>query len=293
MKVSGFTFIKNAVKYDYPIVEAIKSILSLCDEFIVSLGNSEDETKELILSINSPKIKIFDSIWNENLRENGQVLADETNKALQNVSADSDWAFYIQGDEIVHEKYLNNIKEAMLKWKDISNVEGLLFKYLHFYASYNYVGDSRRWYRNEIRIIRPNTGINSYLDAQGFRKNGKKLNVKPIDAYIYHYGWVKSPLTQFQKNIYFQTLWHPDSDIEKWIKQNSNGNKIYDYSNIDSIKEFTNTHPEVMKKRVSEQNWEIAFDVNRKNYSTVRYILYLIERFTGWRIGEYKNYKKI
>jgi len=293
MKVSGFTFIKNAVKYDYPIVEAIKSILSLCDEFIVSLGNSEDATRELILSINSPKIKIFDSIWNENLRENGQVLADETNKALQNVSTDSDWAFYIQGDEIVHEKYLDNIKKAMLKWKDISNVEGLLFKYLHFYASYNYVGDSRRWYRNEIRIIRPNIGITSYLDAQGFRKNGKKLNVKPIDAYIYHYGWVKSPLAQFQKNVYFQTLWHPDSYIEEWIEQNSNDNEIYDYSNIDSIKEFTNTHPEVMKKRVSEQNWKITFDVNKKNYSTVRYILYLIEKYTGWRIGEYKNYKKI
>jgi hypothetical protein len=44
MKVAGFTFIRNAVKNDYPVVEAITSILSICDEFVVALGNSDDGT---------------------------------------------------------------------------------------------------------------------------------------------------------------------------------------------------------------------------------------------------------
>ena len=40
MRVSGFTFIRNAIHYDYPIVEAIHSILPLCDEVVVAVGNS-------------------------------------------------------------------------------------------------------------------------------------------------------------------------------------------------------------------------------------------------------------
>ena len=51
MKVSGFTFVRNAIKYDYPIVEAIQSILPLCDEVIVAVGNSDDGTLDLILSL--------------------------------------------------------------------------------------------------------------------------------------------------------------------------------------------------------------------------------------------------
>src|SRR6478736_8509735 len=126
MKVSGFTFVRNAVKFDYPVVEAITSILPLCDEFVVALGNSEDSTQELIQSINSPKIKIIHTIWDDSLREGGRTFALETDKAFRAISKDSVWAFYIQADEVVHEKYHPAIKEAMLRYKNDLNVEGLL-----------------------------------------------------------------------------------------------------------------------------------------------------------------------
>jgi len=156
MKVAGFTFIRNAVKNDYPIVEAITSILPVCDEFIVMLGNSEDETGDLIRGINSPKIKIIDSVWDDSLRDGGLVFAVETDRALRAISPDADWAFSIQGDECVHEKYLPLIKKEMEDNLANTKVEGLLFKYLHFYGSYDYYGHSRRWYRREIRIVRNN-----------------------------------------------------------------------------------------------------------------------------------------
>ena len=60
MKVAGFTIIRNAIKFDYPVVEAITSILPICDEFVVAVGNSDDETLQLIKQIDSPKIKIFE-----------------------------------------------------------------------------------------------------------------------------------------------------------------------------------------------------------------------------------------
>jgi hypothetical protein len=82
VKVTGFTFIRNALIYDYPIREAILSVMPLCDEFVVAVGNSDDETLELIQQLDSPKIRILETVWDDSLRANGEVLAVETNKAF-------------------------------------------------------------------------------------------------------------------------------------------------------------------------------------------------------------------
>lgn len=290
MKVTGFSFIRNAVKFDYPIIEAITSILPLCDNFILALGDSDDGTQRLIESINSPKIKIIHTTWDLSLRKGGQVLALETNKAFDAVPVNSDWAFYIQGDEVIHEKYLPAIKEAMLKYKDDKYVDGLLFNYTHFYGSYDYVGDSRKWYRKEIRIIKNNKKIRSYKDAQGFRFNdNSKLKVKPVDAFVYHYGWVKEPAKQQEKQKTFNKHWHDDH----WMEKNIPKVTEFDYSNVDSVELFRGEHPKVMKERIERLNWNLNLDPKKKNFKLKYKILYFIEKITGWRLGEYKNYKKI
>lgn len=287
MKVSGFTIVRNAIKYDYPIVEAITSILPLCDEMVVAVGNSDDDTLALIRSIESDKIKIIETVWDESLREGGRVLADETNKAFAAVSKESDWCFYIQGDEVIHEKYLSAINAAMQQYKDDTTVEGLLFNYKHFYGSYDYVGDSRQWYRKEIRIIRNDKTISSYKDAQGFRKNGEKLNVKQIDAWVYHYGWVKPPEAQQAKQETFNKLWHDD----EWMKKNIPQVEQFDYSQIDSLEHFNGTHPQVMQNRIAKMNWKFSFDPTKKKLPFKQKLTSFIEKQFGWKIGEYKNYK--
>jgi hypothetical protein len=289
MKVTGFTFIRNAIKFDYPIVEAIASILPLCDNFVVAVGKSEDNTRNLIERIDPVKIKIIDTVWNDNLRTGGKVLAEETNKAFDAIEEETDWCFYIQGDEVVHEKYHNVIKDEMKLWMEDKKVEGLLFKYLHFYGSYNYTGDSRRWYRNEVRIIRNDKQIRSYRDAQGFRKNGKPLKVKPVDAHIYHYGWVKPPSAQQAKQETFNKLWHED----EWLEKNVIDTDEFDYSKIDSLKRFDGTHPAVMEERIKKQDWHFEFDTTSKKLSLKDKILLFIEKGTGWRAGEYRNYRII
>lgn len=165
MKITGFTFIRNAEKFDYPVVESIQSILPLCNSMIVAVGNSDDNTRSLISNINPEKIKIIDTIWDDKLREGGIVLAEETNKAYAAIDKDSDWCFYIQGDEVIHEKYHDEIANKMLLYKDDKNIDGLLFKYKHFYGSYDYVAQASKWYRNEIRIVRKSDLIFSYKDA--------------------------------------------------------------------------------------------------------------------------------
>jgi len=260
MKVAGFTFVRNAIKFDYPIIEAIQSILPICDLLIVAIGDSEDGTLALIQSIDNPKIKIIETIWDDSLREGGRVLAVETDKAFQAIPADYDWAFYIQGDEIVHEADLPIIKAAMKEKLNDSNVDGLLFKYRHFFGSYSYVGDSLRWYPNEIRVIKNNKSIYSYRDAQGFRKGeDQKLNVVPIAAHIHHYGWVKDPRVMQDKQENFNKLWHDDKCMDENIPKVEN----FDYfKNIDSLEKYKGSHPEVMKERIEKLNWEFNYDIS-------------------------------
>ena len=287
MKVCGFTFIRNAVKYDYPVVESISSILPLCDKFIVVCGNSVDNTRELISKINPDKVIIIDSVWDDSLRDGGKVLALETNKAIDALPADCDWGFYLQADEVIHEDYHSYIISSMKKWKDDKNTDGLLFDYKHFYGSYDYVGDSTRWYRNEVRIIRCDKSIRSFRDAQGFKKNGRLLNVRNAEASVYHYGWVKPPILQQEKQKYFHSLWHSD----EWLKKNVANTDQFDYSQIDSLTLFNGTHPSVMKERIGSSNWKFNYDPLKKRLPLKPRIKLFVEKLTGWRPGEYKNFK--
>ncbi|MGD1044671.1 MAG: glycosyltransferase family 2 protein [Bacteroidota bacterium] len=284
MKVSGFTFVRNGVKYDYPFIESISSLLPLCDKIIVAVGQSEDNTLERIKSLHAPKIKILETVWDESIRKGGTILALQTNLALDQIAGD--WAIYLQADEVLHEQDYVVIKEAMSFYKDAREVEGLLLNYKHFYGSYNYIGDSQRWYRHEIRIVRPKIGVRSWGDAQGFRINGQKLHVKLIDAAIYHYGWVKPPDIQLLKQKTFNKFWHSD----KWVDQYVGVVSDYNYGQSGKLAKYDGTHPSIMTERIRNQNWHFKYDPSNVQQPLKEKILDGIESRCGWRIGEYKNY---
>jgi len=288
VKVSGFTFIRNAITYDYPIVEAIQSILPICDEVIVAVGKSEDATLSLIQSINPQKIKITETVWDDSLRAGGKVLADETDKAFKAISSEADWAFYIQGDEVVHEEDLEKIKEGMLRWKDTPKVDGLLFNYRHFYGSYDYIGTNSRWYPHEIRIIRNRPDIFSYQDAQGFRKGeNEKLSVKSINAYIHHYGWVKEPEVQQKKRENFNKYWHSDD----WMEKNIHTKNNFTYEEgMHSLTRFTGSHPKVMHKRITAKNWQFDHDISVDRTTLKEKFKAGIKKYTGLDFS-YRNYR--
>jgi hypothetical protein len=289
MFVSGFTFVRNAVKLDYPVKEAVLSILPLCDEVVVAVGNSDDHTRELIEEIGDHRIRIIETVWDDTLRKGGKVLALETDKAFQAINPKADWAFYIQADECLHEKYLPDLSHSMEQWKDNHQVEGLLFDYRHFYGSYDFIADSRTWYRKEIRVLRNNPEIHSYRDAQGFRIGNRKLKVKQCGAKMFHYGWVRHPKFMQAKSIEASKLWHDD----QWVQERFDPEKEFDYSIIDSLTHFDETHPKVMLERISRRNWQFYYDPSKKKFGLKPRILNWLERKTGYRVGEYQNYKLI
>jgi hypothetical protein len=287
MKISGFSFVRNGVKFDYPFLESISSLLPICDEFVITVGKSDDDTLERIQQIGSPKIKIIETVWDEALRTGGRVLAQQTDIALDHVSGD--WAFYLQADEVVHEADLPIVRDAVQHFHADPHVEGLLFRYKHFYGSYDYVGSSRQWYRNEIRVVRNGTAVRSWGDAQGFRIGGRKLRVKAIEASIYHYGWVKPPDVQIAKQRSSHRLWHPD----EWIQQRLGQSTSFDYDMRTRLERFAGSHPAVMRERIKAAEWKFEYDPSRVRPSFKDALLDWIESKTGVRIGEYKNYELI
>jgi len=289
MKVTGFTFLKNAVLYEYPVVESIRSILPICDEFVIAIGKCEDGTLELIKDMQEKKIRIVETVWDDSLMEGGKVLAVETNKAFKEISADTDWAFYIQADEVVHENDLDTIRQNMLRYKDNPRVDGLLFNYHHFYGSFDYVGASSNWYTHEIRVIKNKDTFYSYKDAQGFRKeDDKKLNVVPIDAHMYHYGWVRKPDAMLRKQTNFGTLYRGKSENEPKKMEGA-----FDYeAHVREIKQFKGTQPKVMLKRIEDQNWTFNYNISMSKKSGKDIGKKILKTLFGWDLN-YKNYKVV
>lgn len=285
-RVAGFTFVRNALLYDYPVLEAIRSILPVCDYFVVAVGRSEDATLDLVYSLNDPRLHIIETVWDETLRTGGRVLAEETNKAFDAIPPEYDWCFYIQADECVHEDDLPTIQAAMQRWQHDPQTEGLLFRYRHFYGSYDYIGASRRWYRREVRIVRNDRRIRSWGDAQGFRLGSRKLRVRLLDAWIYHYGWVKPPDAQQRKQRHFHRWWHPDAVAQ----QRAGDAAVYTYDGTEPLERFEGTHPAVMLPRIQAINWHFDADPTRVRWSWKDRLSRWIEQRTGWRPGEYRNY---
>ena len=288
MKVSGFTFVRNAVSLDYPIVESISSILPICDEFVVAAGDSDDNTTDLIRSIKSDKIKIIETIWDPKLFVHGAINAQQTDIALTHCQGD--WCFYLQADEVVHEKFFPIILKKMEEGLHRSEVEGLLFDYIHFWGSYQTFQKARNWYRREVRVVRNHIGVGSWKSAQGFRKDGKKLKVLHSGAQIYHYGWVRDPKLMKRKQIALDSLHHP----REWVESHHPDKEApFKYGSLKHLARFKGTHPQIMTERMSKKNWNIVPNPKIKhkhNKLSIRFFTFIEDKILHTRIGEYKNY---
>ncbi|MDD4956019.1 MAG: glycosyltransferase [Candidatus Omnitrophica bacterium] len=240
MKISGFTIARNIEKYSYPYKEAILSVLPICDEFIVNVGNSEDNTLELIRGIAPDKIRIVTGEWDDS--KGKEMLSVETNFAMSHCRGD--WAFYVQLDEVVHEKDLKVLKGYMTKYLGDPGVDAFRFKWLHFYGSYYRYRIDPPWYQKQDRIVRNNGTVESYGDAWAFRKkDGTELRTVKTPCFIYHYGWVNPPGLMARKrrnaeNIGFARL----GDNER--------KEEYDFGDPGRFPVYFGTHPAVMSGKV-------------------------------------------
>lgn len=244
MKVSGFSMVRDGVRFGYPFVESIRSVLPLVDEFVLAVGKSDDGTLARARGIGSPKLRIIETVWDEALRKGGEVMAQQTNLALD--ACDGDWCFYIQADEVIHEEDYARIRAAMQRHADNPAVEGLQFRYKHFYGSYRLVNPLP--YRRQVRIVRNGIGVRSVGDACGFAVDGRPLRTRPAGATVYHYGWVREPTVMGAKFAKFLGLY------EDTAKADAAETVPYLYDTGACIP-FRGSHPAVMTAVLAAQDW--------------------------------------
>jgi hypothetical protein len=250
--ISGFTFIRNGVELGFPFEASIRSLLPLVDEFVVVVGKSNDDTLARIHALGSPKIRVIETIWNERMADRGFVYAQQ--KMMAQFACTGDWAFYLEGDELVHQAELANIRASVDQHHDNPAVEALVFDYFHFYGTPDFVANSPAWYRRECRLIR-NT-IRSYApDGQYWlitadHKKGRNPQAALANAHIYHYGWVRSNEAMQKKMAQVSKFW-------------SHGAPTIRYSQFDAqvLQPFTGTHPELIKPWL-ESSAEKSFSID-------------------------------
>ena len=285
MKVSGFTFLRNAVINGYPFEQSIKSILPLVDEFVCAIGTSSDDTRHLVSQIADPKIRIIDTVWNESMQDRGYVYGQQ--KMLAQFNCCGDWAFYLEGDEVLHESDLDLIYQNMQDNLADSRVEALYFDFLHFYGSPTQIGiagyrQAPRIIRNTIRTIAPD-GL--FWVVMNKNKRGRYPLAKHGGASIYHYGHCRSVQKMAEK-------------IKQVGKYWGNEHPLFEgYGNIDlaELRPFSGRHPEVMREWLdteAEINFQQQPDykISIKNYRN-RARFWLEDRF-GLEISK-KHFKTV
>jgi len=314
MKISGFTFMRDTAQLYYPFVESILSILPLVDEFVIAIGDCKagDRTKELVLAIDSPKIKVIDTVWDTETYKKGTVHAQQTDVAR--FACSGDWLFYLQADEVIHEKYLPIIHKRCEELLNDTQVEGLLFGFRHFFGDYDHFVNSHGWYPQEIRMIRNHPDIHSYISAQSFRRipnfDGKDYRIKEgafhlkvakVEAEVYHYGWVRPPHYMQSKSRVINTTHQGKEKAEAMYEDQPTD---FDYGPLGNLPIFKGTHPKVMANKIAQFDWKDQLDygtqqqLNRplmKHEKTKNKILTKIEQglLGGRQLFGYKNWKVI
>ena len=309
MQISGFSMVRNGVKLYYPVVEMIKSILPLVDEFVIAIGKGDpdDDTREQVAKIDSSKIKIIDTVWKEKYFKKGIVNAIQTDIAKN--ECEGDWLFYLQADEVVHEKYLPIIKARCEELLDKKEIEGLLFNYKHFWGDYRHYHIAHGWYPREIRIIRNREDIHSWRSAQSFRKfdyydnprqpkGHHKLTVAEVDAEIFHYGWVRPPHLMQNKRKALSSVHMGKKKARKYYDKLGDE---FDYGPLNKLAEYQGTHPLVMQDRIQAMDWKdnLQYSGKRNPMREIHKHEKLKNRLVGWierkilggrQIGGSKNY---
>jgi hypothetical protein len=289
-KVSGFTFVRNGLRFDYPFLESIKSLLPLVDQLVINVGKGDDDTEARIRDFASTdkRIEVFTSEWDESVRKEGRILAQQTDLALARCRGD--WGLYLQADEVIHEKDYPLIREAIREAHSRSEVEGIRFRYHHFYGDFFVVNKNPSAYRHEVRGVRLGRNVFSWKDAQGFRRrdehgNSVKLKVVATEASIYHYGWVRPPEVMRVKTQAMDKLYHGE---------NSGTGENYLYKRIYGLERFTESHPKVMEERIEAKRWKVDLMDSPLvwTFSDWRKVVALwLERTFAWLPGEYRNYR--
>ncbi len=290
MKVSVFSFLRNGAKLGYPFLESIRSALPLADEYVVALGPSDpeeqDQTRQSLLALNEPKLRIVDSVWNEGMRVAGFVYGQQ--KMLAQSQCNGDWAFYLEADEVLHENDLDRIHDRMQRHLAQPSVEALVFDYVHFFGSQHWQAVSPGWYRRAPRIIR-NTMRTVACDGLFWNVvvNNQRMRwpkAALTGAKVYHYGHVR-PISAMNAKQH---------SVERYWNKTPQDFSRYQIDPL-AVRPYRGSHPSVMRTWLAERaddGWQPTLDHQPTSRERRHRLAMKIERILGIDLSR-KHFKLV
>ena len=262
MKVSCFSFIREGVRLGYPFEESIRSALPLCDEFVIAVGESDDGTLERLQAMNEPKLRLIPTRWNEACRTHGFVYGHQ--KVIAQYNCVGDWAFYLEGDEVLHEDDLDRLRGAMAHYLDDTEVEALVFDYFHFYGDAEHLHLPPATYRRAARVIR--NSLRSFApdglywavikDRTWYGGRNKRRTRYPraaaLNIPLYHYGNARHARYLLVMEL-----------IEPWLQSHANPAFGFD-------PEYRPSRRERKHRRLRVLERKFGWDFSKRHFKVVR-----------------------
>jgi hypothetical protein len=200
MTLGGAIFIWNGISQDYCFLESIQCLIDLCHEVSIVYGGNDGtvEAVEQLASVHQDSALILNNITQQewDAQQGREKLSYFMNEAL--ACLDTDWAFSLQADEIIHERSFYVIRQAIEL-----PVEAVVAKRYNLWRdplSMLNVEQERKPCSTEIiRLAR--TKYRAYSD-------GEHLAVPSIHVYdgreesieVYHVGYIRDPVKMVVKS---------------------------------------------------------------------------------------------
>lgn len=254
--ISGLAILRNGVRLDYPFVESIRSAAPICDEFVVVVGKSEDDTLERVRALDVPGLRVIETEWSPRVEPAHCVLAQQTNIGMHQTRGV--WCLYLQANDVLHEDALPGLRELAERHADDDEVEAMLFERLTFWADYDHVlACYPDRFKFTARMLRPYIGTHSVRDAMsmavfdGFSTRGRWPRAVDTGFYSYRYGFVRE----------FQAL-RDKADLAQHAQSWGRPGDDYFFTQhaAQTIRRFHGSHPAVMAERVAR--FQSTFDLD-------------------------------
>jgi hypothetical protein len=213
------------------------------------------------------------------------MLATETARAM--AACQYPWGLYIQADEVLSDGGALALREQLTRFDGDARVEGITVDYLHFYGGFDSVAVNRRWYRREVRAVRldPALQIHSFRDAQGFRVGPahRRIRATASSVTMHHYGWARPAWALAAKRA-------ADNEIYHWRGKMDQARPLLPW--FPGIRRFEGSHPQGTEPWLAARRTEAQLITPaRLDWEHFRLLLSnAVERLTGWRPFEYRNY---
>lgn len=240
-RLGGTQFVIDGLKYDYCFAESIRSLQEFCNEVVVIDAGSKDGTVEVLKTLENEKTKIIYLDREEWDSLHGWAKLNHfSNKAISELT--TEWNFYQQSDEVVHESCYKDIRQAI----EQPGIEAFLVTRINLWSTpfqmLNVTGNRNPCSTQVIRLAKSN-----YMTGG----DAESIYATPSAAYVnnirlYHFGFVRD------KNIHADKIRNMQSKVfEVGVDSKLEGMTMFDptkWFTEDDLMPIPEPLPAIMQK---------------------------------------------